>query len=41
MKALSGDDVVDAAFYDLDETPGELGDRDRVHGNEGDDYHLR
>jgi Ca2+-binding RTX toxin-like protein len=38
IKALAGDDVLDAAFYGVNETPGGLGDRDRAHGNKGDDY---
>jgi hypothetical protein len=38
IKALAGDDDVEAGFYDITETPGGLGDRDRVHGNKGEDF---
>jgi hypothetical protein len=46
IKALAGDDHICAgpnsnqcnAGYDKDQTPGTLGDRDRVHGNKGDDF---
>ena len=49
IKALAGDDQICAgpyntsntdecnAGYDRAQTPGEFGDRDRVHGNKGDD----
>ena len=36
--ALAGDDRIDAAVYDVDETPGVSGDKDRANGNKGDDY---
>jgi hypothetical protein len=38
IKGLWGDDNVDAGFYDKSQTPGSLGDRDRVHGNKGEDF---
>jgi Ca2+-binding RTX toxin-like protein len=46
IKALSGDDDICAgpnandcsAGYSKDQTSGGLGDRDRVHGNSGDDF---
>ena len=45
IKALAGNDQICAGFndnecnagYDRAQTPGEFGDRDRVHGNKGDD----
>ena len=47
IKALTGDDQICAgpynnapdckAGFDLGDTPGGFGDRDRVHGNRGDD----
>ena len=33
-----GNDRIDAAFYDLNQTPGGLGDTDKVKGNKGDDH---
>jgi Ca2+-binding RTX toxin-like protein len=30
-------DTINAAFYEIDETPLELGDKDKVKGNRGDD----
>jgi hypothetical protein len=46
IKALVGDDHICAGFntnecnagYDRSQTPGEFGERDRVHGNKGDDF---
>jgi Ca2+-binding RTX toxin-like protein len=38
IKGLSGDDDLNAGFYDKGQTPGGLGDRDRVHGNAGEDF---
>jgi hypothetical protein len=46
IKALANDDHICAgpnsnecnAGYSKDQTPGALGDRDRVHGNKGDDF---
>jgi hypothetical protein len=38
IKALAGDDSIDATFFAVDETPSEDGDRDRAHGNQGDDF---
>jgi hypothetical protein len=38
IKALDGNDEVDAGFYNRSQTPGGLGDRDRVHGNAGEDF---
>jgi hypothetical protein len=39
MRGHRGNDTIDAAFYDLDETlPGGLGDTDNVKGNRGDDF---
>jgi hypothetical protein len=32
-----GRDVIDAAFYTITATPGDLGDTDEVKGNRGDD----
>ena len=33
-----GNDEILAGFYDIDETPGGLGDTDKVKGNRGDDF---
>ena len=33
-----GNDNIYASYYDIDETPGELGDTDKVKGNRGDDF---
>jgi Ca2+-binding RTX toxin-like protein len=38
IKGLAGNDEVDAGFYNRSQTPLGLGDRDRVHGNSGDDF---
>ena len=38
IKALPGDDSINAAEFAKSETPGGDGDRDRAHGNDGDDY---
>jgi Ca2+-binding RTX toxin-like protein len=38
IKGLTGDDDIFAGFYSKDQTPGGLGDRDRAHGNKGDDF---
>jgi hypothetical protein len=38
IKALAGNDEIDASFYSRGQTPGGLGDRDRAHGNKGDDF---
>ena len=46
IKALAGDDHICAgpdsnecsAGYSKEQTPGGFGDRDRVHGNKGDDF---
>jgi len=32
-----GEDTIEANFYDVDETPGDLGDTDWVKGNKGND----
>jgi Ca2+-binding RTX toxin-like protein len=37
IKALGGDDNINAAAFDIDLTPTEDGDTDRAHGNMGDD----
>ena len=38
IKGLSGPDDIDAAFYDISQTPGGLGDTDKVNGNRGADF---
>jgi hypothetical protein len=38
ITALAGDDEVYAGIYSALETPRGNGDRDRVHGNKGNDY---
>jgi Ca2+-binding RTX toxin-like protein len=38
IKALAGDDHINAAEFTIEETPSEDGDRDRAHGNKGDDF---
>ena len=46
IKGLAGNDDICAgpdtnfcaAGYSIDENPGNLGDRDRAHGNKGDDF---
>jgi Ca2+-binding RTX toxin-like protein len=38
IKALAGDDDINAAWFAIGDTPSEDGDRDRAHGNKGDDF---
>jgi Ca2+-binding RTX toxin-like protein len=38
IKALAGDDSINAKYFTIEQTPSEDGDRDRAHGNKGDDY---
>jgi hypothetical protein len=33
-----GNDEINAGFWDIDDTPGGLGDTDKVKGNKGDDF---
>jgi hypothetical protein len=40
IKALAGDDAVNAALFTPEQTASGEGDRDRVHGNAGDDNPL-
>jgi hypothetical protein len=38
ISGRGGNDDINAGFYDIGQTPGGLGDTDKVKGNRGDDF---